>query len=486
MFSREHRPEKYFSFTWTNIDFADSPCIACIIHDETAMISLSKSNEQENYSKRIVASITHDLRTPLNGIMGIIDALEEFVFSEGKRFLGLAKNTGTLMLYLINDVLDMAQIEAKKLKLTKSKQNPKQIIEETIQLMKFNFMQKRVELAYWFSANIPKEIYTDMTRYRQILLNLLGNALKFTLKGQVSVSVFYDQKFELLITKVRDTGAGIPETDLPNLFKMFGKISNTEKINPNGVGLGLHICKQLSQQLGGDIFVESEVGEGSVFTFYIMCDLFDKSYTNGNYNEHLEKESLTKEYIKKVVDKVTIEEQKGESLQIATKQIELNDIAVKCTSVSMIKSGRSHLSLLHMCSGEICDCPKILIVDDNQMNLFVLSNYLKDTRLKPLIAYNGKEAINLVIEKSQGTCCTKFKMIYMDINMPIMNGIEATVKLREMMAKKEINEMPIIALSAGSASDLADNQEIFNEIIEKPISKEKFFNCLNKYCLSKK
>eukprot|EP01022_Parablepharisma_sp_SALTPOND_P005597 TRINITY_DN122_c0_g1_i1.p1 TRINITY_DN122_c0_g1~~TRINITY_DN122_c0_g1_i1.p1 ORF type:complete len:611 (+),score=51.89 TRINITY_DN122_c0_g1_i1:1013-2845(+) len=467
----------YYEMNWTQINFADAACTAFIIRDETPFVLLGKKKEEENYSKRLVASITHDLRTPLNGILGIADALEEFVFHEGKHFLDLVKNTGTLMLYLINDVLDMVQIEAKKLRLRKSMYSPKDIIEETIQLMTFNFSQKGVELELWFASNIPYEIYSDKARYKQILLNLLGNALKFTSKGSVSVAVFYDAPTDMLITKVQDTGPGILPEDFPKLFQLFSCFSNTEKINPSGVGLGLHICKSLSGQLGGDIFADSRFGYGATFTFYINCGLSD------NHGEDRERSVPDVDYIKNVTKKATVnkEEAKDASIFLNNPQnipsISLNvqPIISSNQEPTISPTHKKHLD-------KACKCPAVLLVDDNQMNLFVLNSYLKGTNITASVAYNGKEAIEAVLKKAKNKCCKKYDVIYMDINMPIMDGIEAANILTAMANSGEVLEMPIIALSAGASSEYK-GEACFKEVMEKPITKEKFIASVSRYCL---
>ncbi len=449
----------YYNMNWTQINFADSSCIAFIIRDETALVELGKKKEEENYSKRLVASITHDLRTPLNGIMGIADALEEFVYPSGKHFLGLVKNTGMLMLYLINDVLDMVQIEAKKLRLRKAMYSPKEIIEETIQLMKFNFTQKAVNLVLSFAHNIPKEIFSDKARYRQILLNLLGNALKFTSKGVVSVAVFYDPKTDMLITKVTDTGPGIAPEDFPKLFQLFSCFSNTESINPSGVGLGLHICKSLSKQLGGDIFAESQFRYGAAFTFYIACGLVI---------ENTEAPVPDQEYFKAI------------TLSIATTlSEETKDDSPLLDQPKEILRRISHT--LSLPKGDTCDCPKILLVDDNQMNLFVLGSYLKGTGIKANIAYNGKEAIESIIQKTKSSCCKGYKVVYMDINMPVMDGVEATTILNDKMQLGEIPFVPIIALSAGGGNEYR-GEDTFKEVLDKPISRDKFLSSVAQHC----
>ena len=474
----------YYLMNSVQINYADSMCTAFIIRDETAMVEIAKKTEDENYSKRLVASITHDLRTPLNAIMGISEALEEFVGVEGKHFLKLVRNTGTLMLYLINDVLDLAQIEAKKLTLRKDLFGPCEIIEETIQLMQFNFNQKGLVLMLRLAPAIPVQIFSDKTRYRQILLNLLGNALKFTSKGSVTVEVRYDSKYDVMITKVIDTGAGIPPEDFSKLFQLFGRISNTDKINPSGVGLGLHICKSLSGQLGGNIYAESILGEGSAFTFYISCELVNSP----------NKAQPTDDYIKNVMN-VSLqdkEEMKDESILSFNLRIDTdNDIH----HVPLIKNYFFNPEIqkpVHEIEIPIkptmetkvsgCDCPQILVVDDNELNIYVLISHLKTTKHKTQTAHNGKEAIDFIVERHKSHCCKNYKAIYMDINMPIMDGIEATTILKKMMSEGQVLYTPIIALSALDTKNNEEISSLFQEVLSKPINKSVFLSSVEGYC----
>jgi len=464
----------YYSLNWSRIEFDDTQCMAFIFRDETALIELERKKEDENYRKRLIASITHDLRTPLNGLMGIYDALKEFVLADGQYFIKLAKNTGSLMLNLINDVLDMSQIEAKKLKLWKAKYNPREVIEETVALMKFNFVQKKVLLNLFFEDNIPTDVFTDMSRYRQILLNLLGNALKFTSKGSVNVQIKYDEKFDCLITKVKDSGPGIPKEDFPQLFTLFGKISNTDRLNPTGVGLGLHICKQLSKQLGGDIYAESEEEKGATFTFYISCGLLGEAQLQINLSPKIRKKSFdietstpSIEYIKSVMKQENANLKSSGELSHVKLEFGNNFKAVK-SSHKLFDSQLERIS-----SKSLFEGPQLLIVDDSQMNIFALKHYLKESKLQSQVAYNGKEALDIIYSKK-----FIFSAIYMDVNMPILNGIEATKILRAEMADNKLAHTPIIALSADS--EIEEN-DIFDEILVKPISKENFLKSISKY-----
>eukprot|EP01022_Parablepharisma_sp_SALTPOND_P018661 TRINITY_DN3085_c0_g1_i4.p1 TRINITY_DN3085_c0_g1~~TRINITY_DN3085_c0_g1_i4.p1 ORF type:complete len:563 (+),score=60.44 TRINITY_DN3085_c0_g1_i4:1464-3152(+) len=243
-----------------------------ILQDVSAYHKLVQLDEK--YQKLYVASIVHDIRTPLNGIMGMLEMLKgTHKTKEEEVYLSVAMKTCKLLLFLTHDITDYSQLEANKFKANNAKVNVKALLDETLQLLTFNFEKKRIQLFSEISEITPKYVYIDKNRYMQILLNLLGNALKFTFKGHVKISVDYDSYNDILITSVRDTGIGIKEEELPRLFKLFGKLESSEMHNPQGVGFGLAICKRLSESLGGYISVASKVGLGSTFTFGIKASL---------------------------------------------------------------------------------------------------------------------------------------------------------------------------------------------------------------------
>ena len=472
----------YYEAKMVEVSYTETECMAMVLKDQTPMVELAQKKDSESYVKRLVASITHDLRTPLNGILGITDSLREFVGDEGKHFLEIVKNTGTMMLYLIHDVLDLAQIEANKLSLNKAPFNPKEIVEETIQLMLFNFQQKNVSLVARYMKELPREIMSDKTRYRQILLNLLGNALKFTTHGSVSVAMHYDQRADMLITQVTDTGAGIASDELPKLFQIFGRLESTKGINPNGVGLGLHICKSLSQLLGGDIYVESQSSKGSSFTYYIECGIESEG---GSIKP-------TEDYIKSILlnthtnEDVEEEKEENNTLVRIESGSEVHHVPFVNVYQNYDRQAHKHQESIRT-SIELetrCKCPKILLVDDNQVNLFMLTSYLSPIKDRVQVAYNGQEAIDRVRQKARGNCCKSYDVIYMDLNMPIMGGVEATVELRHLMEDSIIIPTPIIALSAEVMSEVETHdlcEHGFVSLLPKPISRAAFLESVCNY-----
>ena len=264
--------ETIFSIKLLKTKFQGKSCKTVILQDVTAFDKLVKLDEK--YQKLYVASIVHDIRTPLNGIMGMLEMLRgEHNPEDEKLYLSVAMMTCKLLLFLTHDITDYSQMEANKFKANNTKVNVREVVEETMQLLAFNFEKKKIARTSEISDSVPRNVCIDKNRYMQILLNLLGNALKFTFQGHVKITVDYDSHNDILITAVRDTGIGIREEELPRLFKMFGKLESGEAHNPQGVGFGLAICKRLSESLGGYISVMSKFGFGSTFTFGVKASV---------------------------------------------------------------------------------------------------------------------------------------------------------------------------------------------------------------------
>ena len=251
--------------------FMDKKCKVLILQDQTDFERLRIMDS--NYRKLYVASIAHDIRTPLNGIIGMLDMMDEFKrTSDGEIFLSVAKKTSKLLLFLTYDITDFSQIEANKFHANNGKVSMKDVLTEVSQLFSFSFERKNLSSSFTVSPNVPDIVCIDKNRYMQILLNLLGNALKFTCKGSIDVDVMYEAIEDIIITNVKDTGIGISKDEIPKLFKLFGKLEKNGNLNPQGVGFGLAICKKLSESLGGFIRVESKPNVGSKFIFGIRAN----------------------------------------------------------------------------------------------------------------------------------------------------------------------------------------------------------------------
>ncbi len=261
--------EHHFTIKCCEVQFKTERCDAILIHDHTALYELSKLDEK--YTKIFLASIVHDIRTPIQGIMGVLDSLDtEGRTQDEKQYIGIGKSVCKLLTFLTYDITDLGQIEAGRFSLNYAAFSPVNAVKECMGTLSFSYSAKRLGLDL-ATNNFSGMIYSDEHRYMQILMNLLGNAMKFTISGRVTVTLTRDMLNDLLLTEVSDTGVGIREEDLPHLFKMFGKLQSSAAINPHGVGLGLTICKMLSEALGGYILVRSQFGRGSSFVFAVRA-----------------------------------------------------------------------------------------------------------------------------------------------------------------------------------------------------------------------
>ena len=228
------------------------------------------------------SSVAHELRTPLNSIIPILKMILDQLIAPNHglnpRILSLIKvvlNSSLHLQNVIEDALDISRLENNKFQLFKDFFDIRSALNEVCEIMKFQFDQKSIDLQLFIAPNVPKRIFSDQKRLKQVLFNLLGNAVKFTYTGYVSVELSFDNLQETMTCIVKDTGIGISEEGLSKLFKFFGCLTKTKDCNRGGMGLGLTISKMIIQELGGDISVSSEQGKGSTFTFIIPLDEYE-------------------------------------------------------------------------------------------------------------------------------------------------------------------------------------------------------------------
>jgi len=258
-----------------------SPSLILLFKDITSLKALEQAEAESKYKGLVLASASHELRTPLNGIIGSLQILEGFTSKEGKEFITIATTSCKLLMSLINDILDYSRIESGKFSLNKDYFDIRLAIQECMDLIRFQTKQKGVRLLSEVQSDVPQMVFSDVNRFKQVLINLLGNAVKFTLEGHIKVKatllslktetiakdLFSSSSRNKIQIEIEDTGLGIKSEDMSSLFKMFGKLKNTDHINTHGVGMGLTICKNLCEQLGGIIRVKSKYNEGSSFSF---------------------------------------------------------------------------------------------------------------------------------------------------------------------------------------------------------------------------
>jgi len=248
-------------------------CKVAIMQDESLYAELQKERVGKQYTKNFLAMITHEFRNPLHGILGIFQNLLDNLSNKvSELFIGQCQmgiGTVKLMMRLVNDLLDISQLDSGNFSLLNEEAEIEDLVKECVELMQFKYKTKGVSLIYKIVGRIPKLSF-DKNRYKQVLINLLGNAIKFTEKGQVVIRISYDNDKKHLHTRVKDSGIGIKDSDKDKLFKFFGKLEDPDKINPQGAGLGLYICKRLVEAMGGRIHLCSEYKKGTIINFGIL------------------------------------------------------------------------------------------------------------------------------------------------------------------------------------------------------------------------
>ncbi|MCC9601690.1 PAS domain S-box protein [Stieleria sp. JC731] len=331
--------------------------------------------ESANHAKsRFLANMSHEIRTPLNGILGFTEVLlrdwQHASPAEVDEHLGTVRRSGQHLLTLINDVLDISKIEAEKMCVELIPCSPHQIISDTISILRVTATEKGIGLDYRWEGAIPNAINSDPYRFKQMLLNVIGNAIKFTDQGAVVVVAYIDTAAnDQLVVEIRDTGTGIPEDKLETIFEPFVQADDTVTRKYGGTGLGLSISKKIAHALGGNLSVASVVGRGSTFTARIAtggeCNLgaVDRNLATSDVQEHT----------------ATFDDLNGLS---------------------------------------------VLVVDDGDTNRKLIRLLLERAGAKVWLAENGQVAVDMVSHAA-------FDVILMDMQMPVLDGYAATSKIRK-------------------------------------------------------
>jgi signal transduction histidine kinase/CheY-like chemotaxis protein len=406
----------------------ETACLACLQHadlEDARREALHAKEAAEKASKtksEFLAMISHEIRTPMNGVIGLTDLmLYSEVTDTQREYLSMIKSSSRALLDIINEILDFSRMEAGTLTLSPAPFHLQTLLADTFTPLAVRAQEKGVAFHWEIAAGVPHGLEGDTGRLRQVMINLVGNAIKFTDSGEVAVSITRQSGSPAgqanLLFAVRDTGIGIPHEKQATIFQPFQQADGSITRRYGGTGLGLTISSQLIAMMGGQLQVESDPGHGSIFHFSVPFHLAAPART---------------------------EQPPGTRLVLAQAERPLD----------------------------------ILLAEDNAVNRMLAVRLLNKVGHKVTIAENGREAVD-------NWSTTQPDVILMDVQMPVMDGLEATVRIREQEQAGQLARTPIIALTANAMSSDRERclQAGMDGFLSKPFNAQDLLDVLAKICI---
>lgn len=514
-----------------------------IAYKQYMTLQMSGRLEQEAHMKSdFLANMSHEIRTPMNAVIGMAEmALRENLPPIAREYIKQIKASGNTLLTIINDILDFSKIESGKMDINMTRYDLFHIVKNITDVIMARIGDKKLAFVVDVAPDVPRHLMGDNIRIQQVIMNLANNAVKFTKEGCVYLSIDYEKTSEkeiLLKVFVEDTGIGIKKEDMGKLFQSFQQVDSTRNRNIEGTGLGLAISKQLISLMNGKIWLESEYGKGSRFSFEIpqlMLDdtpavvidsatdsgkaaglLFKNKYILKNMKKMLAQFHMEGILIQKSADLKLLKDNdvkfffmesacySGEIQKYLSEHADITGVVLtgykekikpNSKNVFAVRSPLYILNLAKILAHEnlyvdeentdkdilnfIAPDAKVLIVDDNDLNLTVAEGLIAPLQIKTEKAHGGEQALEMIEN-------THYDLILMDHMMPRLDGIETTRIIRRF--HEDYDTVPIIALTANVVEEVRALflVEGMNDFIAKPIESKVLIDKLRQWLPAKK
>lgn len=511
--------------------------------------AVGKLNQSVEYKSQFLATISHEIRTPINGVIGLADLLSDTALDDTQQnWVGLIKSSGTALLYVINEVLDFSKLEAGKMEVEEIAFSPDELIDDLISIFSFRTEETNIPLYALIDEHLPQWVMGDPTRIKQILTNFLSNAFKFCAEGNILLTVEKvsaapkhrqsrpglqhanesDTPTSAIRFKVQDEGIGLTDQQKRNIFQAFSQADASVSRKYGGTGLGLNICYRIARLLKGSIGVESEIGEGSAFWFDMPLLPAPRDITNNqpdirsamptiglvanaeslmsiasvlnrlNYKfipfeqrlpstplTHIDlwlidmdasnaQRKLTQEVLKQLGNTKTVLLNLHHSQKLKFEARNNITIMHKPMRRKPIEDYLKNLLSRNIQQHDATDAPQasnfpihqVLVAEDNHVNQVVIRGLLKKAGATPIIRDDGQAALQYYQEHA-----SQIDLIVMDCQMPILDGYQATMKIRAFEHQHNLQHCPIVGLSAHALSTHHDKalKAGMDEYLTKPV-----------------